>query len=135
MTNAPSRAAPSGKLAQPLVSKGPFAWDATSPLVIELLAAGHASGIYEIAQTFFVRTMPAALSLLTSIGWNQPRFGAATLDINFASIVSNPNVNALRSIESTGLGAITLTLTPSGLSGTASVEVACLALREAFAFP
>ncbi len=130
------RANPSGKLVQPLPSKGPFAWDATSPLVLELLSIGHLPGIYEIVQTYFVRVTPSALSALGSISWNQPRFGATQLDINYGSVVVTPNVNfgALRTIESSGLAPVLLTLTPSGLSGTASLEIACLAQREAFPF-
>lgn len=125
------RANPSGKLVQPSVAKGQFAWDMTSPLVLELLPAGHAPGIYDVMQTYFLRVVPAAVSLATSIVWSQPRFGAANSDINFASIIATPNLSALRAIESDGSSAMTLTLTPSGLSGTASLEIACLAQRDA----
>lgn len=125
------RANPSGKLVQPLVAKGQFAWDMTSPLVLELLPAGHAPGIYDVMQTYFLRVVPAAVNLLTSLVWSQPRFGATNLDINFNSIVGTPNLSALRVIESDGTAAMTLTLTPSSLSGTASLEIACLAQRDA----
>lgn len=125
------RANPSGKLVQPVTAKGLFTWDMTSPLVLELLPAGHAPGIYDVMQTYFLRTVPAAVNLLTSIVWSQPRFGTTNNDINFNSIIGTPNLSALRAIESDGTTAMTLTLTPSSLSGTAALEVACLAQRDA----
>lgn len=127
-----ARAAPSDRLVQPLEALGQYTWDMTAPLVLTLEPTGHEPGLYEVGQTFFLRTTPATVSLIGTFGWNQPNFGPTTLAINYGSITPNPSVGALRVIDSSGLGPITVTLTPSGLSGVAALEVACFAHRAAF---
>lgn len=126
------RAAPSNRLIQPLEAIGQYTWDMTSPLVLTLQPTGHAPGLYEVAQTFFLRTTPATVTLVGTFDWNHPSFGATSLAINYGSITPNPSVGALRVLESSGLGPITVTLTPGGLSGVAALEIACFAFLVAF---
>lgn len=122
------------------VSSVPISWDATAPQVIDVLAAGHAPGIYQLTFWGFKITAAVAGSIEASITYNTTGGIAVALDLldwddmtlGGGSLLpvdeKGPNVYNL---VSDGSDAITLTLTPLGLSGTPLVSLYTSAVLQA----
>lgn len=111
-------------------------YDLAAPLVLTLLPAGHPPGQYMMTCTQFVTTAGASGTLGYSLGWDQPNFGAATLNIG------NANINATglasttqRSVESTGVSALTATFTPNSPVGSPKMHVNVSAMLVGPAVP
>lgn len=113
-------------------AEGRGAYTLSAPLVLTLLPAGHAPGVYEITTTQFFTTAGSSGTLNYTLGWDQPNFGAATLN------VGNANTNATgvasttqRSVASSGAAALTATFTPNSIVGSPVAHITSTAMKNA----
>lgn len=120
------RSNPSGRLIQPKPALGQVNYNCLAPLSLELVAADHPPGLYQIAITFYTVTVANAGTMGCSIAYSHPLFGATTLAVGIAA-PTLPGFNnvAFRLVESSGATAIVLTFTPAGVTGTPSQQIAC----------
>ena len=104
-------------------ASGPFpfaarrvGYDASGVLTLIALAAGHAKGLYDVPFSVFVRVFGVG-NLNVALTWDQPGFGATSLNIGTAALASTRIFNtSSRPIESSGLAPISLVLTPNTVS-------------------
>ena len=126
------RANPFNPILQPLPSEGLINWNAGAPLTLEVLPAGHEPGLYQFIQTFTLITPASSGTLTTTTSWDQPRFGATTLVLALGNLTSGSLPGALRVIDSSGVSAISMLLTPAAIVGSPVIAVACAARLVAF---
>lgn len=124
MPNPIVRAGPSGKRLAPVNALGQKNWSAAAPLTLELARAGHMPGVYQFSIAIFPIVAAGAGTMTIAGNFDAPGFGATSVNFAAGSAINNGFV-APRHIMSSGLGAITLTLTPSGVTGSPLIYVNC----------
>lgn len=98
-------------------------YTASAPAVLELQPAGHAPGLYSIDPSGFVRQAAATGTINVVINWQHPGFGATSFNLGTGNInVTGTLTSAPRVINSNGVAAITLTLTPAAVTGSPLVD-------------
>jgi hypothetical protein len=129
--------ASSGKTSSPLVAAGIIGWDASAPLILTLLPAGHAPGLYTVGVSIFVRTAAGAGSLSNSVlSWNQIDLGNVTTNTIAAAAptTTGNKLSVYRTLPSNGQSPILYTLTPAGITGTPVIDISAYALPTALDF-
>lgn len=109
-------------------------WNAAAPLVLTLLPAGHAPGMYFVGLVLVIRTAPSTGTVTRSYQYTSPTFGAANISGFGAGSLTVLGAVAAGfttvSVQSTGAGPVTLTLTPAAITGaTPVVDVYATALK------
>lgn len=127
------RRSASGKYAAPLRGAGIVGWNAAAPLVITLQPTGHPAGVYIVGVEVFVRVVATGGNLNnTLLGWNQPRLGTTSQVLNPTAPTALGNrLTIYRTCPSSGLGPITYTLTPAGITGSPVIDIGAYALLVA----
>lgn len=114
-----TRASPSGKRLVPAGPIGLVAWSALAPVSFELLPRGHAAGIYTFAIDVVMRTLAGAGVFQIDGFWSEPLV-ATTATVRFGANVPLTALHPFiepRHIVTDGRLPFTLTLTPSGVTG------------------
>jgi hypothetical protein len=121
-------------------------WNASGPLALTVLAAGHEAGLYCVGVDLITRTLATAGGLQRTTSYNAPTFGATSTGTQntFASGVSSGstgrpptttgNVNSIyffmpTFVRSDGSAAIVTTITPVGITGSPVIDVYASAIR------
>jgi hypothetical protein len=123
------RAAPMGKRFYPFPATGLIGWTAGAPISLVVVPTGAQPGVYVFGLYIFVRVAAVGGSLANgSLAWNQPGLGST------AATVAGPNpttlnatTNLYRSVPNSGLGPISYTLTPAGITGSPIIDIAAYA--------
>lgn len=117
-----ARAAPSGKRLSPADANGLPAWDASSPLVIEAVPAGHEPGIYAVAIAYWP-IVNAGGGTMTVVGsFDAVGVGPMSITFQSAGAINTPFI-APRHFMSSGLLPIIITYTPASVSGSPRIYV------------
>jgi len=101
-------------------SQGQLAWNLVGARVLTLLPAGHPPGLYLVTATLYVRTAAGSGDLNGStFSWSEPGVGAP---VTLALPAINPQVTGLvatfvRAVLSSGVSALTYTITPNAITG------------------
>lgn len=113
-------------------AQGRAAFDFSGVLALTLLPAGHEPGVYIVTATQFIVTAGASGTLGYALGWNQPGFGAATFAVGTVNINATGLASTTqRAVASTGVAALTATLTPNSPVGSPIAHVTVSAMKVA----
>lgn len=108
---------------QPVDSE--IGWDASAPLVIEVLPLGHAPGLYEVNLCGVVRTAAGAGTVARTVT-TTPSPGAGSKTMTFAGIAITSAIFipfTPAQVFSDGTAAISVTLTPAGIAGNPVLDI------------
>lgn len=119
-----TRAAPSGKRLVPVDPLGLDDWNVGGPLTLELVAAGHAPGVYSFSISIFPVVTASAGTLTVTCSYDGPGLGPTSIVYQNAGTLNNGFI-APRHVMSSGLGPIRLALTPAGVTGSPRFYVNC----------
>lgn len=114
-------------------SGGQIQYDAAAPFVVNVMPAGHTPGQYVLTCTQFCTVAGGGGSVINyTIGWNQPNFGAATLNVGNSNIAGTGLVSTTqRAVESSGSADITATFTPGSVTGNPRTNILVSAALQA----
>lgn len=111
----------------PATVQSVIGYDAAAPVVMTLLAAPHAPGLYMLQRELMRRVTAVTGTLALTQAWSDPSIGATTATGAAGSLVGAPGLVALTTNQaaffSDGTADITLTWTPTAVTGAPSCDI------------